>query len=173
MQWRVTSLPDSSRHVTCRGHTHTPHAALAAALAGSTPASSQAGTWVQGHSFQGHMFSLSNGTSSPEQSWGRPGVCLPRLHSSRAAGCCGPRLSSAPSACASQTGRLRTPTSPLPSQQSLPLRWSPWSLCGLRPAARGPLTNGARRAALLSRADPPICRGSTLALQSASLAGPG
>lgn len=109
----ASDLTARSQRATRRGHTHTPHAALA----GSTPASSQAAPpsrarppsrvrpGQQGRSFQGHTFLLSSGMSSPERSWGRPGVRLPGPRSGRAAGCCGPRLSSAHGP---QMGRLRT-----------------------------------------------------------------
>lgn len=143
-------MPDPRRHTTWRGHTHPPpHAALA----GSTPASSQAAPpWrarpptrvrprQQGHSSQGHLFLVSSGTSSPGQSWGHPGVCLPGPRSGGAAGCCGTHLSSAASAHGAQTGRLGTPPFPFPLSAVPSPPVVTWSLCGLRPTARGPLTN--------------------------------
>lgn len=168
----ASDLTARSQRATWRGHTHTPHAALA----GSTPASSQAAPpsrarppsqvrpGQQGRSFQGHTFLLSSGMSSPERSWGRPGVRLPGPRSGRAAGCCGPRLSSAHGP---QMGRLRTappppptPTlsSPFPSRGHLAPPWSP-------SPARDPLANrvyigppllsGGKSCLSLERGDPP------------------
>lgn len=151
----ASDLTARSQRATRRGHTHTPHAALA----GSTPASSQAAPpsrarppsrvrpGQQGRSFQGHTFLLSSGMSSPERSWGHPGVRLPGPRSGRAAGCCGPRLSSAHGP---QMGRLRTAPPPTPhphSQQSLPLPWSPGSSMVSVPCQGPPHKPGIHRAA--------------------------
>lgn len=185
----ASDLTARSQRATRRGHTHTPHAALA----GSTPASSQAAPpsrarppsrvrpGQQGRSFQGHTFLLSSGMSSPERSWGRPGVRLPGPRSGRAAGCCGPRLSSAHGP---QMGRLRTappptptPTlsNPFPSRGHLAPPWSP-------SPARDPLTNrvyigppllSEGKSCLSLETRGPARRGSALALQSVSSGGPG
>lgn len=185
----ASDLTARSQRATRRGHTHTPHAALA----GSTPASSQAAPpsrarppsrvrpGQQGRSFQGPTFLLSSGMSSPERSWGRPGVRLPGPRSGRAAGCCGPRLSSAHGP---QMGRLRTAPPPTPhphSQQYLPLPWSPGSSMVSVPCQGPPHKPGVHRAApsLWGEELPlpgergPSRRGSALALQSVSSGGPG
>lgn len=187
----ASDLTARSQRATRRGHTHTPHAALA----GSTPASSQAAPpsrarppsrvrpGQQGRSFQGHTFLLSSGMSSPERSWGRPGVRLPGPRSGRAAGCCGPRLSSAHGP---QMGRLRTAPPPTPhphshSQQSLPLPWSPGSSMVSvpcqgpphKPVYIGPPLLSGGKSCLSLETRGPARRGSTLALQSVSSGGPG
>lgn len=152
-----------------------PPASLHAALAGSTPASSQAAplsrawlpTWVrpgqQGCCFQGCTFLPSSRTSSPERSWGRPGVCLPvaSLWWSGRVLRTPPQFSSLSSRAPDGQARDSAP-SPSRSQRSLPLRWSPGPSMVSVPLPEAPSQTGSvsgRPFSPVGRAAPPWRRG--------------